>query len=388
MAPAGLSTRFQAGWLSLPSLISLAPESTVREGPIKDLSDIPVEVPPEREARSPASRLSGRQPASAESRQPAEMCRSGVVVVTRDSASPLRVLLPQIVDGTIPVVVVDNQSSDDSVEIAEAAGARVVRMPANAGYSAACNAGARALGAEVDWIAFVNPDVSLSAEHLRQLTTDVPDEIWAVAPLTVAPDGKPVADVARPAPTPWFVAAMYLGLSRSQAPLKALFDRWDGRYYYVEALSGSCLLIRHKHLIAIGGWDDAFFFNCEDIDICVRLAAAGGRVAVDRSVQVTHEKEHSSSYVSGEARRLECARAYATYFQIHGSRSATALVAISAFSGCLARHLVERLRPRPSPKAVASLRYSRLWGVLWSTVRQSYRNRPPVRPARAEFLDP
>jgi N-acetylglucosaminyl-diphospho-decaprenol L-rhamnosyltransferase len=343
---------------------------------------------PARENQSVSSALPTRTSEGHEANgQPDATGLVGVVVVSRDSSSRLSVLLPHLLDAFTQVVVVDNNSKDDSVEIATAAGARVLRMPTNAGYSAACNAGARLLGSSVNWLAFVNPDVVLSAENLRALTTDVPNDIWALAPLTVAPNGGPVADVARPAPTPWFVAAMYMGLTRSEAPVAGLKDNRDDRYYFADVLSGSCLLIRQDRFNAVGGWDEAFFFNCEDIDICVRLAAAGGRIAIDKTVQVTHEKGQSSSDASGEARRLECARAYATYFQIHGSRWDTTLVAATAYSGCLARHVVEQLQGRSRGNPGSDLRFGRLPEVLWATVKQSYRKSPPIRPARAEFLD-
>jgi GT2 family glycosyltransferase len=345
-------------------------------------------MPPERDAQSVSSPLFNRPQVSDEANgRPGQTGLIGVVVVSRDSSSHLTVLLPHLLDRVAQVIVVDNNSKDNSVEIATAAGARVVRMPTNAGYSAACNAGARLLGSSVKWLAFVNPDVLLSADDLLALTTDAPEDIWAVAPLTVAPGGRPLADVARPAPTPWFVAAMYMGLTRSEAPLKGLNDNRDDRYYFADVLSGSCLLIRQNRFNAVGGWDEAFFFNCEDIDICVRIGKVGGRRAIDKTVQVTHEKGHSSSDASGEARRLECARAYATYFQIHGSRWDTALVAATAYSGCLARHVVEGVQRRSRGKPGLDLRFGRLPKVLWATVRQSYRKSPPIRPALAEFLD-
>jgi N-acetylglucosaminyl-diphospho-decaprenol L-rhamnosyltransferase len=328
-----------------------------------------------------------RNPGPKGDEQPEATGFVGVVVVSRDSSSHLGVLLPRLLHRDTQVVVVDNRSRDDSAEVATAAGARVLRMPTNAGYSAACNTGARLLGSTVKWLAFVNPDVLLSAKDLRALTADVPEDIWAVAPLTVAPDGRPVADVARPAPTPWFVAAMYMGLTRSEAPLRDLSDKGDDRYYFADVLSGSCLLIRQNRFNAVGGWDEAFFFNCEDIDICVRLAAAGGRNAIDKTVRVIHEKGHSSSDASGEARRLEGARAYATYFQIHGSRWETTLVAATAYSGCLARHAVEGVQRRSRRKHGSDVRFGRLPKVLWATLKQSYGKRPPVRPAAAEFLD-
>jgi GT2 family glycosyltransferase len=283
------------------------------------------------------------------------------------------------------VIVVDNQSRDDSVEVAVEAGAQVVKMAINAGYAVACNEGSRAVGSTVEWIGFVNPDVLLTADDLRELTTDVPQDIWAVAPLTTTRDGKPQADVARPFPTAWFVAAMYMGLTRSKAPVADLADTRQGRYYYTEALSGSCLFVRRQTLESIGGWDDAFFFNCEDIDICLRIAKAGGRLAIDRSVRVTHHKAHSSATVDEEGRRLECARAYVTYFHIHGSRWQTALVASSAYVGCLLRRLLDPLRPVSHGSSRG--RYGRLLTLFWISITQKFRRESPTRPAVAAFLD-
>lgn len=311
-----------------------------------------------------------------------------VVIVTRDSAEPLAALLTKLHGSQARIVVIDNRSRDDSAEVAARAGAQIVRLSKNSGYAVACNEGARAVGSDVEWIGFVNPDVQLSAEDLRRLTAGVPDEIWAVAPLTITLDGRPQADVARPAPTAGFVAAMYMGLTRSKAPVSRLGDTADGRYYYTDVLSGSCLFVRRDKLNSIGGWDEAFFFNCEDIDVCVRIGKAGGRLAVDRGVRIAHDKAHSSARVDEEGRRLEGARAFATYFQIHGSRWETGLVAACAYVGCVLRHFVERLRGSSHRPPGLPSRYGRLLRLLWISVRQKYRRQQPTRPATAEFLEP
>jgi GT2 family glycosyltransferase len=122
--------------------------------------------------------------------------------------------------------------------------------------------------------------------------------------------------------------------------------------------------------------------------VCVRIGMAGGRVAVDRGVRVAHHKAHSSSNVRDEDRRLEGARAYATYFHIHSSPWETTLVAVAAYLGCVARHLVDRVLLRSRGSSGAFARYGLLLRVLWSDVRQAYLGRPPARPAHAVFLDP
>jgi GT2 family glycosyltransferase len=309
-----------------------------------------------------------------------------IVVVTHDSSAALAATLPALMATGAEVIVVDNASRDESVRLATAAGARVVEIHVNAGYAAACNRGIEVADPSAEWIGFVNPDVRLGPRELSALLADVPENIWALSPLTVTPGGTPQADAARRAPTTRFVAAMFLGLTRSRPPAPALVDARVGRYLYVEVLSGGSMFVRESALKRAGRWDDAFFFNGEDIDLSVRIGTAGGRLAVDRTVRVAHDKAHSSTDVETEARRLENARAYVTYFQIHGSPWQTAAVAGCAFAGCVARRIILGFRDRRLSMRGARA-YARLFATMFTTVMQSFRGQAPTRPAHAEFLD-
>jgi len=65
------------------------------------------------------------------------------------------------------VLVIDNGSSDNSVAVARAAGARAIEMGRNAGFARAVNAGIEA--AKGDFIAILNNDVELDAHWLERL---------------------------------------------------------------------------------------------------------------------------------------------------------------------------------------------------------------------------
>src|ERR1700691_1783891 len=71
------------------------------------------------------------------------------------------------------VIVVDNGSTDGSAEMAEQAGARVLRLGSNLGFAAAVNRGIEALiqngAAHADWIAILNNDVTLEPEWLEAM---------------------------------------------------------------------------------------------------------------------------------------------------------------------------------------------------------------------------
>ncbi len=49
------------------------------------------------------------------------------------------------------------------------------------------------------------------------------------------------------------------------------------------------MLARRDVLAQLGGWDDGFFFYCEDIDLCRRIHDAGLQVWFEPAAVVVHE---------------------------------------------------------------------------------------------------
>ena len=93
-----------------------------------------------------------------------------VVLVTWNSAP----YLPRCLEGIrgqthAPVewIAVDNASTDGSADLAEAAGARVIRNAENRGFSAAVNQALRVATGE--WIQLVNPDCYLETDYIAKL---------------------------------------------------------------------------------------------------------------------------------------------------------------------------------------------------------------------------
>jgi len=92
------------------------------------------------------------------------------VIPTWNRAALLATALDSLRRQTRPpeeIIVVDNGSSDESADIARAAGAQVIAMPSNVGFARAVNAGIAA--AKGDLIAVINNDVELEPEWLERL---------------------------------------------------------------------------------------------------------------------------------------------------------------------------------------------------------------------------
>jgi GT2 family glycosyltransferase len=98
------------------------------------------------------------------------MPRVSVVVPNWNGSALLGQVLPDLRDQELcpeEVIVVDNGSTDNSVAIAKAAGAKVLGLTSNLGFSRAVNRGIEACRSE--WIAVLNNDVRLKRPWLARL---------------------------------------------------------------------------------------------------------------------------------------------------------------------------------------------------------------------------
>ena len=210
------------------------------------------------------------------------------VVVTHNNAADLRAQVASrtTVESFDRVLVVDNASTDDTREVAADAGLEVVSLEANRGLAAAANVGvSRTSGPS---FALLNPDVrATSAGDLRRLEEQLADDgVGAVAPALVLPDGT-LQDSARWVPTPFDL--LVRRISRNDRGAVRVTNPVD-----VEWASAACLVVRRGAFDQIGGFDERYFLYFEDVDLCVRLRAAGFRVRYDPTVHLRHDYRAAS----------------------------------------------------------------------------------------------
>jgi N-acetylglucosaminyl-diphospho-decaprenol L-rhamnosyltransferase len=218
-----------------------------------------------------------------------------VVLVTYQSARDLAMCLGSLDRAAAPhpleVVVVDNASSDASVEIARGFGAKVLENHANLGLSRAINTGVAVTGAP--WLLVANPDTWLSPGSLRRLlaTAAADPRIGCVGPHLANPDGSDYP-TGRRFPSP-LMGAVHAAL----APLWP--DNPATRRYHmagvdrsrpldVDWVSGACMLLRRQAFEQVGGFDPGYFMYFEEMDLCLRLDRAGWRVVFDPVAEVKH----------------------------------------------------------------------------------------------------
>ena len=108
--------------------------------------------------------------------------RTTAVVLSVDEAERLRTSLPAL-EGVDEIVVIDNACTDATAEVAEAHGARVVRLPERRSYAAAMNAGLAEVR-DADAVLLVNADCVLERDAVHALAEALGADasLGAVAP--------------------------------------------------------------------------------------------------------------------------------------------------------------------------------------------------------------
>jgi hypothetical protein len=188
------------------------------------------------------------------------------VIPVRNDADHLRHCLQSIaaITSGVPaeVIVVDNGSTDPSVEVARAAGARVLQFP-NVRVAELRNRGARE--ASGDLVAFVDADHELGAEWVEGALDSFKEAAVSA-----------VGALCHPPPGGTWVQRMYDRL-RTHKP---------GRHEVTWLGSGN-LVVRKRIFEKLGGFDESLE-TCEDVDFCQRLIMTGGRVIADDRLHSVH----------------------------------------------------------------------------------------------------
>ena len=212
------------------------------------------------------------------------MTRASVIVPVHGFAALTRrcleALLPTLPPGC-EAIVVDDASPDSTAELLRGYGERigVVSLAENAGFAAACNAGAAAARGEL--LVFLNNDTeprpgwlqALLAHAERQPRADVigaklvyPTGDVQHAGVVFGQDGYP--------------HNLYAGLPADRPEVN--------RSRRLQAVTGACMLVRREAFEALGGFDRGYLNSLEDVDLCLRAGQRGGEVHYCHEAEVVH----------------------------------------------------------------------------------------------------
>jgi N-acetylglucosaminyl-diphospho-decaprenol L-rhamnosyltransferase len=202
-------------------------------------------------------------------------------------------------DGVDEIVVVDNGSSDGSLDALAALDPGVERVPTggNLGFGAAANRGLAV--ARGEYAAVLNPDVIVEGGTMKALAAALDDDpgLGAVAPRVDNPDGTLYPSVRAFPSLGDAVGHAFLGFVAPENRFSSRYRMLDWDHAArrdVDWVSGTCLLLRRAALGDLARFDESYFMYVEDVDLCWRLWQAGWRVGYEPAGRVVHTVGASS----------------------------------------------------------------------------------------------
>jgi GT2 family glycosyltransferase len=203
----------------------------------------------------------------------------------------LEALGRQELDGGFEVVLVDNGSSDGSIETArrDHAWARVIETGRNLGFAAGNNVGFRAAAGR--YIVLLNSDTRVRPGWLAALvaTAESDERAGAVTSKLVFADRPDVIQ-----------NAGVLLLSDGGGADRGAGEADRGQYEHQEEVFGFCgaaALLRREALRDVGQFDETFFAYYEDTDLSWRMRRRGWRILYEPTAAVEHV--HSATGIEG-----------------------------------------------------------------------------------------
>ena len=241
-----------------------------------------------------------------------------IIIVNWNGAEFLPKCLKSIVENppscSFEIVVVDNASTDKSVEWMKSAEAknmlgetsfRLIESKENLGFGRANNlAFKRAQG---DFILVLNPDTRVKEGSLDKLldVLQSDDDIGAVAPKLLNDDGslQPSTTYWPPTPSKIIVENFAHRFPPRKRLSKYLWHQyWDhNETEDVPAVWGAAILFKRDVLDKLEGFDKQIFMYAEDIDICIRLHKMSMKLIFLPTAEIIHSGGKSADQIWSEA---------------------------------------------------------------------------------------
>lgn len=184
------------------------------------------------------------------------------------------------------VIVLDNQSTDGSVEAVRAGYSQVqlLSLERNLGYAGNNNVGIEAaLQQGADWILVLNEDTILDPDCLKRLVEagEADERTGIVGPMVYHHNEPDVIQSAGVRLDPEW-RSIHIGQNEPE----------HGQYTdlrEVDAISGCAIMVRRQVIEQVGSLDERFFYYWEETDWCVRARKAGWRIVHVPKAKLWHK---------------------------------------------------------------------------------------------------
>lgn len=200
------------------------------------------------------------------------------------------------------IIVVDNASTDGSLDMLHSKPVRVLALPENLGFGKANNRGVAI--SQGKYILYLNSDVIIDhvdfADVLKYMDDNRDIGVLTVKVNLLKNGIDPASH--RGFPTLWRSFTYFSGLEKTLGRFSA-FKKLFGGYHLlqhdlqsvheIDSPTGAFYLTRKEILDTVGGFDEKFFMYGEDLDLSFRIKEAGYKIMYFPKYMVTHLKHAS-----------------------------------------------------------------------------------------------
>jgi hypothetical protein len=212
-------------------------------------------------------------------------------------------------NNSFEIIVIDNNSTDDSVEQIEKFFAEVILIKnhKNKGYGAALNQGIKI--SKGKYIMALNSDIIFLDYALDNMVSFLGkhQEAGTVGPILLDKKGNIDYSFGR-FPKPWLIIIeQLLGKLTPKKirplPLEGKPDSFEFGWMEVDNIKGACMLVPRKVVESIGLFDENFFAYFEESDWCLRMEKSGFKRYLISNAKVIHFADSSFGQIPVKARR-------------------------------------------------------------------------------------
>jgi len=202
-----------------------------------------------------------------------------IITVTYNSSLVIEKMVSSIPHDerkNVQVIIVDNNSTDDSASCGKKIADKLIKLNKNMGFGTACNLGAKR--AKTEYLFFVNPDCLFEKHTIKELKNAIKKH--------------PTASAFNP-------RILHNGRRyfRKHSKLLDKNQHWKGKLptkdEEIPVLSGSSILCSRKLFSDLGGFDENIFLYYEDDDLSLRLKEHGPLISIYNAI-IHHSFGHSS----------------------------------------------------------------------------------------------
>jgi len=238
-----------------------------------------------------------------------------IIIVSYNTKELLKQCLESIVNNidnkdkslSYEIIVVDNNSQDDSVKMLKNLKLKIIVNNDNVGFAKANNQGIKV--AKGEYLLFLNPDTMVPQNTIPFMLNYMKKHPQVgVATCRVELVNGELDDAChRGFPTPWNTFCHFSGLEKL-FPYTKIFAGYSLGYldlnktHEIDSGVGAFMLVPKKIGKEINWWDEDYFWYGEDIDFCYRVKEKGYKIMFIPEVKIIHYKGASSGIGKTESK--------------------------------------------------------------------------------------